>query len=308
MMNSHFLSAVCCSVLAFGFSFSSCLGQETATPAAKQPGSAAVTKPALPEVAPKVRRLAPYVMKKIDPYKDLGSVFSRHDVVELLKKDSQFEFAKDVTFRRDIWFLEFEFKPIRMVACDFPTSGGTFVRKNVWYLVYKVKNPGKAYHPELDETDKSFKVVEVDKAIPFTPMFILESFTGKPGEKSKQYWDCLNPIAMDLIRRREDPNRRFLNSVEMCQTIPVGEERWGVATWTDIDPKTTRFNIYVYGLSNAYSWKDEPDNKKGIITGRTILKKVLQLNFWRLGDEFDENEKEIMFGRPGDLDYLWIYR
>ena len=307
MKKSNVCYVICGIALAFCLSFSCCVAQE-ASAAKPDAGSASGANSALPTAAPQVRRLAPYVMKKIDPYKEIGKVFSRHDIVELLKEDPSFDFAKDVTFRKDVWFLEFEFKPIRMVACDFPTPGGSFVRKNVWYMIYKVKNPGKALHPVKDDEDNSFKVDTVDKPINFTPMFILESFTSNDKDKGKKYWDCLNPIASDLIRRREDPARKFLNSVEICQSIPVGEERWGVATWTDIDPKTKSFNIYVYGLTNAYRWKDDPESaKKTIIPGRIIEKKVLQLNFWRPGDEFDENEKEIIFGRPGDLDYLWIY-
>ena len=67
---------------------------------------------------------------------------------------------------------------------------------------------------------------------------------------------------MDPIRLREDPNRQFLTSVEMCREIAVGETLWGVATWEDIDPRIVRFSVYVFGLTNAYRWKDEPGEYK----------------------------------------------
>ena len=68
------------------------------------------------------------------------------------------------------------------------------------------------------------------------------------GGFTKVYPDRVIPVALDPIRLREDPQRRFLTSVEMCREIPVGETLWGVATWEDIDPRIVRFSIYVSGL------------------------------------------------------------
>ncbi len=73
---------------------------------------------------------------------------------------------------------------------------------------------------------------------------------------TKVYPDRVIPVAMLAIRQREDPNRKFLNTVEMCREIAVDETLWGIATWEDIDPRIVRFSVYVSGLTNAYRWKD----------------------------------------------------
>ena len=41
---------------------------------------------------------------------------------------------------------------------------------------------------------------------------------------------------------------------------------------------------------------------------RTLLQKTLQLNFWRPGDEYVEDQRIIRFGIPGKVDYQWVYR
>ena len=110
---------------------------------------------------------------------------------------------------------------------------------------------------------------------------------------------------------REDPNRKFLTSVEMCREIAVGETLWGVATWEDIDPRIVRFSVYVSGLTNAYQWKDEPGEYKpgeSTLAGRKLYRKMLKLNFWRPGRPVFEHEEEIRYGIPGGVDYEWVYR
>jgi hypothetical protein len=77
----------------------------------------------------------------------------------------------------------------------------------------------------------------------------------------------------------------------------------------------------VGGLTNAYQWEDlagayqagDPPGK-----GRRFARKMLQLNFWRPGDEMLPDEREFRFGAPiGKSDlygvpdgvaYRWVYR
>ncbi len=263
--------------------------QEDPAPRAKQP----------------FRRLAPGVVREIDTQRQLKESFSRHDIVELLAVDSKFDWAKQVPFRRDIWALEFKFKPVRMIWVDMPQPGGKMQRKQVWYMIYCVTNPGKTMHPVVKE-DGTCQIEFVAKPLRFIPEFLLEA-----PEFNKAYPDRVIPVALGPIRMREDRNRKFLTSVEMCRDIKVGETLWGVATWEDLDPRIDRFSIYVQGLTNAYVWKDEEGRyKKGdpIGTGRRLSRKTLKLNFWRPGDEFFEHEQEIRFGIPGEVDYDWVYR
>ena len=260
------------------------------------------------------RQLAPGVVKEVDPARKLHESFSRHDIVELLAFDPKFDWAKDISFRHDLWVLEFEFKPVRMIYIDVPQLSGLMRRKLVWYMVYSVTNTGKILHPVQDD-DKQYEFQYVDESIRFIPEFLLEGRESLDESKgvNKVYPDRVIPVAMDPIRRREDPRRRFYNSVEISGgRLAVGKPAWCVATWEDIDPKVDRFSVYVQGLTNAYTWKDDRARYKAgaqLDTYRSFLYKTLKLNFWRPGDEFLEHEREIRYGVPGgEVDYEWVYR
>ncbi|NUQ62760.1 MAG: hypothetical protein HUU20_09735, partial [Pirellulales bacterium] len=264
-----------CLVVAFSLA-SSVYGQ------AEQPQAAA---PAAGPAAAPYRQLAPGVMKSVDASPEIDETFARHDVVELTAVDPNFKWAKDVDFRRDIWHLNLQFKPVRMIWVDVPQPGGKMQRKLIWYMIYSVTNPGKTLHPLPDENG-TFKVETIDQPIRFVPEFLLVN-----DEFNKTYPDRVVPAALGPIRMREDPARNFLTSVDIVREIPVGETLWGVAMWEDVDPRIDRFSVQVHGLTNAYKWQDEPGKFKPgdtIGTGRRLARKTLKLNFWRPGDEFYE--------------------
>ena len=267
------------------------------------------------------RKLAPGVLITVDPMRKLEETVSRHDMVGLLAVDPKFDWAKDITFRHDVWALEFQFKPMRMIWVDVPQPGGKMQRKLIWYLVYKVTNSGKILHPVEDKkldykTAEGRQIYEVkteDHPVRFAPEFLLEGHQYMKDDTgfTKVYPDRVIPVAMEPIRLREDPKRKFLTSVEMCREIAVGESFWGVATWEDIDPRIVRFSVYAFGLTNAYRWRDEPGTYKpgdSPLAGRKLYRKVLKINFWRPGDQYFEHEEEIRYGIPDGLDYEWVYR
>jgi len=254
------------------------------------------------------RKLAPGVMTTIEAEPLAEETVSTHDIVEILALDPEFQTAKNVSFRRDVWALEFSFKPVRMVWVDVPQPGDKMRRQLVWYMIYKVTNTGAILHPvEKNETPQKFDVERVSRPLRFIPQFLLED-----PESEKVYSDRLVPVAMQPIRRREDPNRRLLTTVEMSQQqIAPGESVWGVVTWLGVDPRIDRFSVYVIGLTNAYRWHDEPGAYKPgdpLGTGRQLRWKTLKLNFWRPGDEYYQHEDEIRFGQPGGVDWEWVYR
>ena len=283
--------------------------------------AAVVAWPPEPAAAQQFRRLAPGVMKTVDPAREVEESFSRHDVVELLAVDPNVDWAKDVPFRHDVWSLDFQFKLPRMIWVDIPQPTGQMQRKLIWYMVYTVTNTGQVMTPVQDaelpypttDNPKLFEVKMVDQPVRFAPSFLLEGRESLEAGVGfvKAYPDRLIPVAIGPIQRREDPARRLLTTVEMAREIAVGETLWGVVTWEDLDPRIDRFSIYIKGLTNAYRWSDEPGGfKRGasIGTGRRLLQKTLRLNFWRPGDEFYEHEGEIRYGVPGELDYEWVYR
>jgi len=291
--------------------------------------------------APAARQLAPGVLTTIPPVFEPDDTVSTHDLVEiranqalqwkpefLAASDTLFGIAADVKFRRDVWCLEFSFKPLRMIEIDVPAAGGA-QRKLVWYLVYRVRNTGQVLKPV--EGEGNIYTAEMAKGGPirFLPQFILESNDLSPDGKriSKAYLDRVIPSAVAAISKRETPGRRLLNSVEISQQpIPVSDSRidksvWGVAMWTDVDPRIDFFSVLVGGLTNAYRWEDVPGGyRPGDFPGkgREFARKMLQLNFWRPGDELLQSEQELrygvplgkadLYGVPAGVAYRWVYR
>lgn len=251
--------------------------------AERAPGAEATVDPAASGPATNgFRVLAPGVMRVVDPERKRDEDSSLHDIVELLAVDPGFTWAKGIRFEHQVWALEFRYKPVRFVEVDVPVPGGRLARKQLWYLLYSVRNPG----PD---------------SVEFRPQFSLEGRDIK-----RTYPDSLLQVAIPEIRLREDPRRALANTVEMAQEIPssadgIDRSVWGVAIWEDVDPRTDLFSIYVGGLTNAYRWRDEPG-------GRVVERKVLELNFWRPGDDVDGHEDEIRIGAPGGVDYRWVYR
>jgi hypothetical protein len=301
-----------------------------------------VSVAAAQETAPPERKLARGVLTTIPPDLAPEDTVSTRDMVEIrsnpaLQWSPEFLAASDtlhgkssaVKFRRDIWGLEFSFKPLRMIEVDVPHQDGSTQREQVWYLVYRVRNTGQVLEPVVGEGGVYTASLGKGGPVRFVPEFVLESHDRDASGKRVQqsYVDRVIPAAARAISRRETPGRELLNSAEMSeQPIPVSDGRinrgvWGVATWTDIDPRMDFFSIYVGGLTNAYRWEDvpgayKPGNPPG--RGRRFAQKTLQLNFWRPGDERMPSEREFRYGVPLDhshlygvddgVAYQWVYR
>ncbi|HEX3871444.1 MAG TPA: hypothetical protein VHV77_13455, partial [Pirellulales bacterium] len=191
--------------------------------------------------AASVRKLAPGVEQVIDPEERPAEHVSRHDMVEILSVDPTFgippnspapSMAKDVRFEHSVQSLTFAFKPLRMIRAEMPNEAGRMQTKLVWYMVYRVKNT-------------------TEKPIALVPVFSLEDL-----DTHTTYADKLIPTAIPLIQRREDPNRRLLDTVAIEGEMAPGEERWGIVTWDDLASTIKRLSIFVEGLSTAYQWED----------------------------------------------------
>ena len=300
-----------------------------------------------------VRKLAAGVLTEIQPDIQEEETFSGpREVVELVEGAPQLDWkpnlypssdtlltkAKATTFRRQIWGLEFHFKPLRMINVDIPQADGSTVSTPVIYLVYAVRNNGRHLNPSA-QTDAlgraTYTVEPVNHSIRFFPNFILQCH-----DYDRAYLDKVIPAAVEKIRQREDPNRTFYNSVTISNVdIPISTDLednsvWGIATWVGVEPRSDFFSVYVRGLTNAYRWQDpegefKPGDKPG--TGRRFSYKTLQLNYWRPGDSINVNEREFRYGVPNEsqlragkrrteddilklyriperVDYQWIYR
>ena len=273
-----------------------------------------------------VRRLAPGAITVIPADKTTDDALQRADVVEITKGRAELawtpqmapanatfvERARGREYPRDIWCLEFAFKPPRMLDVDVPAEDLKMQRKRIWYLVYRVKNVGGrrlVTAPADGAAEKVARRTEAFEApIRFLPHFVLESLEpvedGEGLSSYRGYLDRLVPSAMEAIRKREDPKRRFLDSVEMSATdMQPGEERWGVAIWEDIDPRIDFFSIYVRGLTNAIRWRQRPGSviKPADPPGAHIEEALesLRLDFWRPGDDRTVTDVEMGIGFAG---------
>jgi hypothetical protein len=194
--------------------------------------------------------------------------------------------------------------------------------------------PGLVHTKYAKETTSDVEVFgKTTKDLRFFPHFVLRST-----EYNKEYLDRVIPAALAPIKAREFPNRgdvKLYDSLTISEVpIPISDETndnrvWGVVTWIDVEPRIDYFSVFVQGLTNAYRF-DDPEGafKKGDQpgTGRKIVRKTLQLNFWRPGDTIDPTEEEIRYGCRIDpdpleqqkifaqygistpIDHLWVYR
>ena len=254
--------------------------------------------------------------------------------------------SAETLFRRGVWQFQISFRPLRMIRLDLPQVDGKMRRKVIWYMVYRITNPGQHMTPvegaesrkaQFDAWHKGLYTIErVDKegqllanvgVQRFIPIFKLQSHDLKP---NKEWLDEIVPLAKEAIYRREQPPcslENFSNTVEIAKkpipltTPEVDNSVWGFVTWiggdppqpeaNEIDPRLDYFSIYIWGLTNAYRWEDKPGVYKpgdppG--TGRKMEQKVLKLNYSRPGDEYLQREDEIKFGIPGQVDWKWLYR
>jgi hypothetical protein len=193
----------------------------------------------------------------------------------------------------DIWGLEVNFKPVRMILVDLPDpQTGKTSRELVWYLAYRA-----VVRPESGLPDS----LKTDERPTFVPEF---TFVVDGRRGTKPYEDRISPIAQAAINKRE--RHDYKNSVEIVGPLPkVTPPRStklnsldGVAIWTGIDPDVVNFTIYMAGFSNGYRVSEGPNGKE-IVMRRTLTQK-----FWRPGDRYEQHEEEI---RIKD-DPVWIYR
>ncbi len=271
------------------------------------------------------RRLAPGVLKVVPADASMDEAIRRGPLLEITEgqlarawtprraaaNTTFVERGRWLEYPRDIWCLEFAFKPPRRLDVDIPVSGDRMRRATVLYLVYRVKNVGgrRLVVAADDEgnPDRTERTVETfETPVRFLPHFVLESIEGLTEDEGlsayRAYLDRLVPSAMDAIRLREDPAREFFDSASMAATeLQPGEERWGVAIWEAVDPRIDYFSIYVRGLTNAIAWQKRADATigPGDPPGSRMEQALesLRLDFWWPGDA--RSEKDIQIGYRG---------
>jgi hypothetical protein len=195
-----------------------------------------------------------------------------------------------------VWAMDFRFKDPRILKLKLPARGERYV----WYLWFQVIN--RSGKPQ--EISPYFELVTLDN----------------PGV----YRDEILLTAEEEIKKREDKsgysdikNTVSISKFAIPTSKPVDEAFprpvTGVAIWDagPVDPakrdqkhkelsETTRFSIFIRGLSNGFVEVDSP-----FPTDRPITQyKTLQLNFKRKGDPNSDDSRNIEFVSPAQ----WIYR
>lgn len=233
------------------------------------------------------------------------------------------EMLKQVTLRREIYCLEFAFKPLRQMILDVPRPDGRMQRKVVHYMVYRVRYRGGDLRPAADDQDEPiFSRIE-SVSYPskrFFPLMVLED-----QESGKTWTDQILPTAIERIAIRESITAPLYNAVDITSVkIPRSSDPeapgiWGIATWVDVEPSIDFLSVNVYGLTNAFEQDGEgPD--------APYRRKALSLNFYRPGDAMEQTEDRVRFGVPAfddpeeqayilkqyglekRLDYRWVFR
>ena len=217
--------------------------------------------------------------------------------------------SSQVTLYRDpVWELEFSFLPLRQEKVKLPTAAGGLENRNVWYLVFRVRNTGSAMtYKDVRQSPDNEHIVRklqydkpVDPAdIDFAPRFVLQGWTEDEAAsqyKKNEYVSVIDATALTQIQEIEDPNQKLLDTHQLSKVkIPMAKNNvdpgvWGVAIWEDVNPSIDYVSVRVEGLSNAYRLKD-PETK-------TAFAKTLQLNFWRPGDAVGQQRDQLIYGIP----------
>jgi len=201
--------------------------------------------------------------------------------VHVVKPEANVQDA-DASRNGKLWVLDFKFKGPRLIKVDIPGRG----QRVCWYLWYQVINNTRE------------------------PRTFIPDFELVTHDTNKVFHDQVLPKAQEAIRQLEDPTGYYniKNSVTIAaEPIPptrpnaVPRPVTGVAIWDDVDPESTRYSIFVAGLSNGWAMTD-PVREKGQ-TKPVIRRKTLQLDFRRLGDRYFQRSEEIQY-----VKHEWMYR
>jgi hypothetical protein len=232
--------------------------------------------------------------------------------------------SQNVIFRGTVHCLEFSFKPVRLIEIDIPQVTGV-ERNKVWYLLYRVRYLGGELQPLPEPDPYGNQVFAAPQSVSRDWVRFMPTFELEPKGLGQRHLDQIIPAAKRAIAAKERVGRPIYDSVEIqklkieVSTAGNNKEVWGVATWTDVDPRTDFFSVNVQGLTNAQQLEMDGDQIN-------YLQKTLVLHFSRPGDTINEMDDRIRYGIPAledperqkyvldqfgvqeRLDHLWTYR
>jgi len=214
--------------------------------------------------------------------------------------------SKELNAQEDLWVLEVSFKPMRMIEVDIvDPKTKEKKREYVWYLIYKAVN--RPLERRIDTIPTNPQNDEDPIPRPqFVPEFTLVT---EDNDKQNIYADVIIPEAEKIIFQREhrkasDPD--YKNTVDIVGDLPeitpydskLEKALYGMVIWRGVDSKTDYFTVYMTGFTSAYRKLKGPNGEP------LIVRRVIQQQYWRPGDRFDQFEREIR--RRGEP--KWIER
>ncbi len=244
------------------------------------------------------------------PLPDLNA--SQYKPNSFSQSETLYDRTRQIVLFRDIWQYEFSHLGLRQAMLDVPGPSGQLERKNVWYLVYRIRNVGKTVSYDkvtdavvgIDEQQIVYDRPESDDStLPgrFIPVFTFVSWVQNPQtgdyDRDEQVDDVLPTVATQ-IQLEEDPNRDLLDCVQISQTsIPLAKGAddggvWGVALWTNVDPRANYLSVRIRGVSNAYRLIVNADGSK------SMRSRELQLYFYRPGSRVEPVKDPVYPGIP----------
>ena len=210
--------------------------------------------------------------------------------------------GEEINRQKNIWVMEVEMKPMRMVFVDtVDPKTGAKKKEQVWYLAYRAINRTLVNRKEGDDTAPVNDEEPRPGPDKFIPALSLVTYDNPQTEiPVSVHEDVILPEAMkqvNRIERRSSDEPVFLNSVQVAQDLPAAvppgttDEKWiyGVAMFKGVDPNTDYFKVILRGFSNGYIKEDGPDGMP------VVKRKVGVQKFIRRGDRFDPNQAEFQF-------------
>ncbi len=185
------------------------------------------------------------------------------------------------------WQLDIKFQDIKRIHVNIPGEG----EKTFWYMIYTItNNTGQdvVFHPEFELVTNTLQVI--------------------PAEIN------VAPEVFKAIKEKYKATYPWLeNPLKIIGKILQGKDnaRDSVAIWPDFDPKASRFDIYIGGLSgevaavpNPLFIKGKSDPKK--VPPYFVLQKTMVIHYSVPSDP--ANREKVGASRTGQPDIEWVMR
>ena len=242
--------------------------------------------------------------------------------------------ASDRQFLRDVWCLEFAYRPPRTIEVDVPGENLEIQKERVWYLLYRVRNIAVDENADVaSELGGSTRQVVFEKdeegnddltrpttkfvnqSIHFEPHFVFETHEALSRDEGllehQDHLDRLVSSAIVPISRREKIHPDMLHDSVSISERPIqpGEERWGVAIWQDIDPRIDFFTVFIYGLTNSIRWRHDAEFETDLEHAPEYERRELEclrLDFYHPGDADHDDFQEVNVVHSGLFERLTL--